>query len=170
MSRVDVRPWTEDDLPAVREITWETWLATYVSLVRVEDLKSYFDDHYSLEALVDFFRRPECGGLLATADGEPAGYARTRLSAEEGRFYVTSLYVLPRFQGLGLGTRLLDLSARAALARGSTKIWLGVMTGNTRTVEWYRRLGFAFVEELPFTMGSTTVPHLIGYKTLESYL
>ena len=168
MSSVELRAWTEQDLPAVRDLTWETWLATYVSLVPVEDLKSYFDDHYSLDALTLFFRQGESGGFLATVDGIPAGYARTRFSSEEDRFYVTSLYVRPRFQGLGLGTRLLDRAGAAARERGARRIWLGVMTGNTKTVAWYRRIGFTFVEELPFTMGATTVPHLIGYRTVES--
>src|SRR5512137_1189545 len=101
MNSVEVRPWTERDLPSVREITWETWVATYVSLVPLQDLRTYFDEHYSLQALETFFRGSDTGGFLATVDREPAGYARTRFSVEEDRFYVTSLYVRPPYQGLG---------------------------------------------------------------------
>ena len=46
------------------------------------------------------------------------------------------------------------------------EIWLGVMLQNTRTRQWYERIGFVFVKEEPFTMGATSVPHLIGYRPI----
>ena len=44
------------------------------------------------------------------------------------------------------------------------KVWLGVMKDNAKALEWYKKLGFQFVEEEPFKMGNTEVLHLIGYK------
>jgi hypothetical protein len=40
------------------------------------------------------------------------------------------------------------------------------MVQNTQALAWYRRVGFQFVEELPCTMGGTTVPHLVGYRAI----
>lgn len=165
MNEVVVRPWKESDLDSVRRITWETWLATYTAFVPEEDLRSYFDREYSLESLQTFFRAKSTGGFLALIQSTPAGYVRTRLDERDGRFYVTSLYVLPKYQGKGVGSLLLQSAEHSAAASGAPAVWLGVMTANTRTVAWYRKIGFVFVEEQPFTMGNTTVPHLIGYKT-----
>jgi ribosomal protein S18 acetylase RimI-like enzyme len=53
-----------------------------------------------------------------------------------------------------------------AVALGMSEVWLGVMIQNTPALEWYKRTGFHFVEEAPFTMGNTTVVHLIGYRTI----
>jgi ribosomal protein S18 acetylase RimI-like enzyme len=164
MNDVVVRPWKESDLESVRRITWETWLATYTAFVPEEDLRSYFDREYSLESLRTFFRAKSTGGFLALDREVPSGYVRTRLDERDGRFYVTSLYVLPECQGKGVGSRLLRAAEDTAAACGAPAVWLGVMTANTRTVAWYRKIGFVFVEELPFTMGNTTVPHLIGHK------
>ena len=55
---------------------------------------------------------------------------------------------------------------RAAREANYDRVWLGVMSENAPTITWYRSLGFAFVEEAPFTMGRTTVRHLIGFKLL----
>jgi diamine N-acetyltransferase len=166
MNDTMVRRWTEADIPAVREITWETWVATYASFVPSEDLRTYFDDHYSPAVLRAFMDDPSAGGWIALVGGRPAAYVRHRFSEEEGRFYVMSLYVRPSDQGQGLGHRLMEASEREAAARGVDRVWLGVMQQNSRTIEWYRRMGFQFVEEAPFVMGNTAVNHYIGFRLL----
>jgi ribosomal protein S18 acetylase RimI-like enzyme len=166
MSTIVVRRWLDSDLPAVREITWETWLATYSSFVPVNDLREYFETHYSLTELKAFMRKRDTGGWIALVDDVPAAYVRNGYNEAEERFYVMSLYVLPLYQGRGLGTRLMEASERDAAARGADRVWLGVMEQNSKTVEWYRRMGFQFVEEAPFVMGNTAVNHLIGYRLL----
>ena len=57
-------------------------------------------------------------------------------------------------------------SEEIALTFGADSVWLGVMTKNIPALEWYRKLGFDFVEEAPFVMGNTTVMHLIGRKKI----
>ncbi len=161
-----IREWTGTDIPAIRHITWETWIATYAAFVPVEDLRAYFDAHYNEEALAALMADPSNGGFLATVDGMPAGFVRTHWEAGEGRFYVSSLYVLPEFQGKGIGSGLMTASEQKALVRQVQTVWLGVMEQNTRTLDWYRKTGFTFVEEAPFTMGRSTINHLIGWKQI----
>jgi hypothetical protein len=40
------------------------------------------------------------------------------------------------------------------------------MVQNSRTMQWYERIGFVFVKEEPFTMGATSVQHRIGYRPI----
>jgi ribosomal protein S18 acetylase RimI-like enzyme len=168
MSSLIIRPCTERDIPAVQSITWETWMDAYASFVPVEDLRAYFEEHYSTRKLEDFLKGENSGGFIAECDSVPAGYARTSFNRDEGRFYVQSLYVLPAYQGHGLGTKLLAASEERALDFRVDAVWLGVMVQNVRTVEWYRKIGFHFVEEAPFTMAKSTVNHLIGYRRIPS--
>jgi ribosomal protein S18 acetylase RimI-like enzyme len=62
---------------------------------------------------------------------------------------------------------LLAESYKIANEKHYGKVWLGVMKQNTKAVEWYKKLGFEFVEEEPFTMGATKVLHLIGFINIE---
>jgi ribosomal protein S18 acetylase RimI-like enzyme len=166
MSDVLIREWSESDIPAVRHITWETWVATYADFVPAEDLRAYFDVHYTAEALGALMADPSDGGFLASCEGDPAGFVRTHWEEKEQRFYVSSLYVLPRFQGKGIGSALMAASEKKALAQGVNAVWLGVMEQNVRTLDWYRRTGFTFVEEAPFKMGKTTINHFIGFRNI----
>ena len=105
-------------------------------------------------------------GYLALRGELPAGYVRTRFERASGRFYVSSLYVLPDAQGSGIGGLLMQISEKRAVAAGADRIWLGVMEQNVRTLAWYTKQGFQFVEQAPFLMGSSSVNHLIGYKLI----
>jgi ribosomal protein S18 acetylase RimI-like enzyme len=162
-----IRRWTLDDLPAVQRVLRETWRDAYGSFIPEVDLDAYFHEHYNLEALRQLFGTEGVDGLVAQVDDEVVGIARTAFNAEEMRFTVASLYVLPTYQGKGIGSELLAHAERLALACGADVIWLGVMEQNTPALQWYQRIGFTFVEMAPFVMGSTTVLHRIGYRQLQ---
>jgi ribosomal protein S18 acetylase RimI-like enzyme len=161
-----IRRMTEEDFPSAQKILWETWMATYASFIPERDLRSYFESHYADHDFRAMVKNPNTECFFADVRGEPAGFARTQYSDEERRFYVGSLYVLPGYQGKGVGSALLRKSEERARARSAHEIWLGVMVQNTRALEWYERIGFRFVEETPFVMGGTTVVHRIGYRPI----
>ena len=165
-SQVRIRSWKTDDLETIRSITWTTWVNAYGSFIPEVDLRSYFDRAYTVQELGRLLASPVFRGLLADVDGCAAGYAKISFAGEEKRCYLASLYVLPAFQGKGIGSLLLQEAERHALAFGVQEIWLGVMVQNTLTLRWYERIGFTFVEEQPFTMGATSVPHRIGCRPI----
>jgi ribosomal protein S18 acetylase RimI-like enzyme len=165
---VVIREWTAEDFADVRRIMWDTWLATYASFIPEADLKSYFDSAYSLDALGKMFRTPDIHGFIAEIDGVRVACQRTHYNRAEGRFYVQSLYVLPSCQGRGLGTLLMEAAEACARGYGVNAVWLGVMVHNSGALAWYRKMGFDFVEKMPFTIGRTTVDHLIGFMRIDS--
>ncbi len=161
-----VRPWEKSDLASVRRITWESWMSTYLSFIPETDLKSYFDIYYTEESLLGMFDDPSMVGFIAEMEGQVAGYVRLFFNRGEHRLYVSSLYFLPEFEGRGMGRRLLEAAAGDATEKGLDELWIGVMVKNKRALEFYKRMGFQFVLEEPFTMGKTAVSHLIGYKRI----
>jgi ribosomal protein S18 acetylase RimI-like enzyme len=162
--KISIRPWKKSDLESIRRLTWQSWISTYSSFIPESDLKSYFDTHYTEASLLSMFDNPSMQGFVAEVDGHIAGYARLFFNRDENRLYVSSLYLLPEFQGQDIGTRLLEVGEGYAAQKRLNEIWIGVMVKNTQALLFYRKAGFVFVREEPFTMGKTTVSHLIGYK------
>jgi ribosomal protein S18 acetylase RimI-like enzyme len=76
---------------------------------------------------------------------------------------VHQLYILSVYQNLGLGRKLIISAAERAQSMGLDKIWLGVMIKNEPAIAWYKKMGYEVVENVPFTMGKTTVDHFIGF-------
>lgn len=161
-----IRRWTLEDIPTVQAIAITTWLATFGSFIPDDDIRAFFDLYYTTELLAENCTSEDRAGFLATVAGNPVGFARTFFNKDERKFYLNSLYVLPEWQGRQIGSLLFRECEVLARTIGVDEIWVGVMKQNTRTVAWYKKLQFQFEREEPFTMGNTTVAHLIGFRTL----
>ena len=161
-----IRPWQRGDLESIRKITWQSWISAYASFIPESDLEAYFDFHYTEGAFLSMFDDPLIQGFVAETDGQIVGYSRLSFNRDENRLYVPSLYFLPDFQGQGMGRQLLEAAEEYAAEKGLDEFWIGVMVKNRQALVFYRKVGFQFVREEPFTMGKTTVSHLIGYKKL----
>jgi GNAT superfamily N-acetyltransferase len=161
-----IRPWQKSDLASLRRITWQSWISAYASFIPESDLKSYFGIHYKEGAFLSMFDDPFTQVFIAETDDQIAGYARLFFNQDENRLYVPSLYFLPDFQRQGMGRRLLEAAEEYAAEKSLDELWIGVMVKNRQALVFYRKVGFQFVREEPFTMGKTTVSHLIGYKKL----
>jgi ribosomal protein S18 acetylase RimI-like enzyme len=165
-----VRPWTEHDLPAVREVLRRTWEYSYAPFIPLNDLRLYLDEHYSLEALHRLIANPEITGFVGVRGDQPVAMMRTRNVLTESRTYVSSLYVVPEEQGQGWGRALMNVAAQQAVSDGRKEVWLGVMNKNLQGLEWYRKHGFVAVREEPFKMGGTSILHLIGCLPVSAFL
>jgi len=161
-----IRPWQKEDFPVVRRILWESWIAAYSSFIPEEDLRAYLEATYQIASLSLLYQSTFIHGFIGEADSEAVGFARIQFYKNENRLYLASLYLLPAFQGQGIGGRLLQTAEERAGAYGLTELWVGVMVQNEAAGRWYARKGFRFIREEPFQMGRTTVPHKIGYKTV----
>jgi len=163
-----IRPWRRDDLPTVQRILWESWMDAYRAFIPVEDLRCYHAATYRIESLTHLYESPHVRGFIGEAGGSAAGFARAQFHKNENRLYLASLYILPRFQGIGIGGKLLKAAEKRALDSGLDEIWVGVMVPNETARRWYDKRGFRFVRKEPFRMGGTTVLHRIGCKVIRS--
>jgi len=164
-AEIAIRNWTREDFSIVKNILLTTWKNTY-TFIPEEDILLHFEKHYSEDRLIEILNDPFSNGIIAEVNSVPAGWLKLFEDHINKKFFVSSLYVLPDYQGFGLGKKLLNEAYRIAKEKQFSKVWLGVMKQNVKSLEWYKNLGFIFDEEEPFQMGSTQVMHLIGYKVI----
>ncbi len=155
-----------NDIFPIRNVLWKTWEATYSSFIPEVDRRKYFDEYYNQEALQKMCMDSLIENIVVEESDTIVAYLRLAINSEQERFYISSFYVLPEFQGKSIGNELLSLAVQKAKEKSFSAVWVGVMKENIRSVEWYKNRKFQFVEELPFTMGKTTVSHLIGCKKI----
>ena len=162
---IKIRNWSKEDFLTVKNILLTTWKEAY-SFIPEKDILNHFDEFYSEPKLIEILEDPFSEGIIAEIDTKPAGWMKLYEDKINKKFYVSSLYVLPDFQGFSLGKKLLFESYTIGKQKTYDRVWLGVMKQNVKALEWYQKLGFEFIEEEPFMMGSTQVMHLIGYKII----
>lgn len=165
MPQIIIRTWLKSDFKAVRKILSETWLDTY-RFIPDDDILSHLEKYYSEEKLNILFLDPYTQCFISESDGIPSGWMKLYDNKSQKRFYISSLYVLPKFQGFGIGKHLMNKAEEIAKQKNYDRIWLGVMKDNVKALEWYKKNNFYFDEEEPFQMGKTVVMHLIGYKLI----
>ena len=162
---IKLRYWTKADFNTVKEILLTTWKDTY-SFIPEEDILSHFEKFYNKQSLIEILEDPFSKGIIAEFESKPVGWMKLFEDKINKRFYISSLYILPDYQGFGIGKKLLKEAYLIAMQKQYDRIWLGVMTKNVKAVDWYKNIGFVFVEEDLFQMGKTEVMHLIGYKII----
>jgi ribosomal protein S18 acetylase RimI-like enzyme len=162
---IKLRYWTKADFNTVKEILLTTWKDTY-SFIPEEDILSHFEKFYNKQSLIEILEDPFSKGIIAEFESKPVGWMKLFEDKINKRFYISSLYILPDYQGFGIGKKLLNEAYLIAMQKQYDRVWLGVMTKNVKAVDWYKNIGFVFVEEDPFQMGKTEVMHLIGYKII----
>jgi len=165
-SKVFLRRWNKNDFEQVFTILQESWDKAYSSFIPKEDLTLYLNQTYNTKKLEELFNNVNAFCYVAEVDGKAVGWLKLSLNEEENRFYLSSIYVLPEFQKLKIGRQLMEVAFTTAKEKGFSDIWIGVMDNNANALGWYEKIGFVFVEKLPFKMGNTEVQHLIGSRKL----
>lgn len=138
------------DIGAVQSIARQTWAFTYRDLIpNWADLVERWYTEQSLR------RRMERGVLLVAEDdhqGSLVGFINLFANARvPGEVRLGAIYVLPEWEGRGIGTALL----RAGLASipDTRRVVAHVEQGNTVGLAFYRARGFHPVRELAEDVG-----------------
>ncbi|MFC2765429.1 MAG: GNAT family N-acetyltransferase, partial [Lancefieldella parvula] len=93
-------------------------------------------------------------------EGQVAGYLKlnTRYEQTEGQrddsLEIERLYILPRFKGLHLGSKLMKFALDLAKEKGKKRVWLGVWEHNEPAKAFYSHWRFKRFSQHTFPVGS----------------
>jgi ribosomal protein S18 acetylase RimI-like enzyme len=144
MQRLDdilIVPAGPGDAPSLGEVHVRAWRETYAGLLPAGYLAQMNPHLYARRwrRQLTLARPPE---LVLAAEGREGlvGYCAGRAGAE-GVAEVSTLYLLRTAQKLGLGRRLLAVTAKTLRAQGAAMLELWVLSGNIRARGFYEHLG-----------------------------
>lgn len=130
----------------------EVFPATYREIITSSQMDYMMKWMYAPEVL----RREMRTGVawfIASSDGEPCGYLSVQQEAEE-LFHLQKIYVLPRFQGLGVGEFLFRHAVEyvRSVHPAPCRMELNVNRSN-RAVRFYEKMGMRKLREGDFPIG-----------------
>ena len=138
---------------AVAALAKEIWNQHFTSIIGRQQVDYMLEKFQSVEAI----QSQLASGYeyyVAVIDHEPVGYIGLIPDESAGKMMLSKIYVKVSFRGTGLGSALLDFTRKRALYSSATSIWLTVNRDNLQTVEWYKRKGFAVIDEVKKDIGS----------------
>ncbi len=124
----------------IRELLIDIWYATYQGLLPDDVIKQATQKWFAEKGLQEQIENDDYVFLVAvTEDGKLAGLTTAKL-IKPSTMHLLRLYVLPEYQGIGLGTLLY----KSALEQfhGISTVRLGVIEGNQKAIRFYENQGF----------------------------
>lgn len=148
-----------EEASLIRELSIRTFCDTFGRQNDPGDMKDYLATAFSLETIVDQLENPDSFFYLLWDQDQPAGYlklnqgpAQTELQDPAG-LEIERIYLSDRYQGQGLGQKLMDFALAQAERRGKEYVWLGVWEKNRPALAFYQRNGFRKIGEHAFMVG-----------------
>jgi len=161
-SSLQVRLAGADDAGRLALLGSATFLESYAHLLPVVDILAHAAHQHSTGVYTRWLEDPQCSCWIAEhlPGGAPVGYLMATppdlpmpdLEADD--WEIRRIYVLHRYQGAGLGHRLMDEVLRAARARGCRRLLLGVYSRNEAALAFYARMGFTQAGTRNFRVGT----------------
>lgn len=108
---------------------------------------SFFCDGVNRRSMRHFLRSDAAVILLDESDGRLRGHVLVRFNARHRIARIYSIAVDAAFQGLGIGTALVQAAESAARGRGRRLVRLEISVDNTASQALFARAGYAVFGE-----------------------
>ena len=165
---VELREATAKDAERLSLVANATFLETFAGMIAGEALVAHCAQRHAPEYLGQLFENG-ARAWLAEIDDAPVGYALLTApeldAAQDGDIELKKIYLLSRFHGSGIATRLLE-EVRTA-ARGNSRLLLGVKDDNRRAIAFYTKHGFHQIATRRFDVGGTLYDDVVLALDLE---
>ena len=147
-----IRPAALVDIPQLRELAERIWRESYAAMLTPEQIDYMLARMYAPETIAHELTE----GVIwevASLKEEAIGFHSCTHEPAEGRLKLNKLYVLPEWQGNGLGQALLARVQELADSLGASEVWLQVNKRNPRAIAAYERAGYSIARPAVFDIG-----------------
>ena len=158
-SAIHYRKCTELDLELLTQVAKETFTEAFVQDNSRFNFNEYISQAFSKVQISKELRNQESEFYFALSGNDLIGYFKVNTGStqtdlvDQNGMELERIYVLPKFQNLGLGQKLLAQAIEIARAKLCPFIWLGVWEKNTSAIRFYRRHRFVHSGYHPFKLG-----------------
>lgn len=142
--KVEIRPVTPPEVPAIAALAREIWQATYPGIITQEQIDFMLEQRYGHERLYDDLEDLHKWLDQAFIDGRRVGFAFSETS--KGEFKLDKLYIHPDVQRRGVGGQLIAHVAERAKREGYPCVVLRVNKRNANAIASYKKYGFVVRE------------------------
>lgn len=147
------------DEEALAPIGAATFLETFAGLLTGPDILTHCRVQHAASQYEAWLADAKYRLCLAELAGAPIGFVVLSppdlpVDITEDDIELKRIYLLHRFQGGGLGRRLLEWSIAQARLLGKRRLLLGVKADNTAALAFYDRVGFVRIGERKFLVGA----------------
>jgi len=132
---MDIRLATKSDSKKLATLAITTWIDTYADEGINDVFSEYALSRFTAENMEKLIENNHV--IVAESNFGIIGYALVS-QPEDGKSEIETVYILPRFQGKGVGQKLMD----AIIVNNENDLWLKCADYNPQALKFYRNYGF----------------------------
>ena len=151
---------TIKDIDQLQVLSITTFTQAFENQNNPKDFHTYITKAFSKEQLLSELNDFDTSFYFVKRREETIGYFKTtvfgaqnELKEPEG-MELERIYVLPLFQGKGVGKKILSFVESLAQQHGKTYLWLGVWEQNPKAIRFYERHGYMKFDTHPYYIGN----------------
>ncbi|RFZ84929.1 GNAT family N-acetyltransferase [Mucilaginibacter terrenus] len=161
-----------DDIDRLMQLSRKTFFDAFASRNGHEQMEGFAKIAFTTESFTQQLANPNSEFYYTLVNGNIAGYiklnfnnAQTELQ-DPDTMELERIYVLNDYQGMQIGSQLLQFAFNKALEKSLSYIWLGVWDQNHDAIRFYQRQGFTMFGSHPFWLGNEEQTDLLMRKAL----
>jgi ribosomal protein S18 acetylase RimI-like enzyme len=148
-----------NDLDQLVQISKSTFIDAFEADNNSDDFEAYIDFVFNKSKLTEELENPFTAFYFVYADNDLVGYiklnendAQSDLKGEDS-LELERIYVIRKFQGIGLGKWMLQQVKKLASQSIKNFLWLGVWEHNKAAIKFYEINGFSKFGMHPYYIG-----------------
>lgn len=144
---------TQSDIDTTAALAHKIWIQHYVPIIGQAQVDYMLEKFQNVEA---FSQQVKEGYryYLSSHNNSCCGYLALVVNRSEHKLMVSKIYMDADFRGLGLGLEMMDFAFKEAKNENCHVVWLTVNRNNAKSIDWYKKYGFAIVEEVKIDIGN----------------
>jgi ribosomal protein S18 acetylase RimI-like enzyme len=147
---------TKNQLEIVNQLAHDIWFIAYNNIISDEQIKYMLNRMYSIKSLEQQLDNKQVF-LLVQEDDIFIGYASYEINSDlNHKTKIHKLYVLPQYQGKGVGNLLIDEISKTAKLNNQSALFLNV-NKNNKAVHFYQKVGFTTLFSSVIDIGNSYV-------------
>ena len=150
-----------DDLNDLRSISIETFKQTFAAQNTRENIRLHLKNKISIKQLKNEICNPNSKFYFIYQKNKIIGYFKLNFNDSQREkiylhngFEIERIYLISKFQGKGLGKKILTKILNMGEEMGYKKVWLGVWENNFRAIRFYKKYGFKKFGSHNFLLGN----------------
>lgn len=161
-----------NDLNNLAVLKQQVWISTYATEGLVEKFSSYVLSEYSVDSVRKSITDKKKLTLIATYNNALVGCVEILLTPQcpikdiEPCIEISTFYILERFQGLGIGKKLLIECLDQIKQMNQHNVWLTVYYKNQNAIDFYLKQNFNHIGEMDFLLGEEKHKNYIMIKNI----
>jgi ribosomal protein S18 acetylase RimI-like enzyme len=171
--KVQIKKITMEEIPALRNLSVQTFIETFARENTIENLQEYLDRSLTIEQLTIELTDTNSDFYFALSNNEPIGYlkinwgrSQTEIQDDKG-LEIERIYVPLEFHGKSIGPILLDKALEIAKEKNADYVWLGVWERNLRAIRFYEKNGFVPFDKHVFKLGQDEQTDIMMKKNMQ---